>query len=62
VLEGQAKARLPVFEAEPDSALAEDKRDNPPPSQAERHFRKNAPVEEVKALVRVLRTDYRALS
>ena len=64
-LEKQAKARLPVFEAEPDSptrALTEGKRGNSPLLQAELRSRKNAPVEEVRALVPVLAADLRALS
>jgi hypothetical protein len=62
VLEEQAKARPPFFEAEPDSAPVEDKRDNFPLSQAELHFRKNAPVEEVREPFPVLRAVLRALS
>ena len=65
VLEEQAKAWLPVFEAESESpcaAPAEDKRGNSPVSQAALRSRKNAPVEEVKALVPVVRADLGALS
>jgi hypothetical protein len=64
-LESQAKARLPVFEAEPHSPYAaptEGRPGNSPPLQAELRSRTDAPEEEVTARAPVPAADLKALA